>query len=705
MKKKISLIILLVVISLSVYLLPKNNTKSTMSLENNNMLSFTVDGVESKTMPTKGSGYIASKITCTNGSIIVFDNDNWTIEVEKLETDDACYIDFVTNGITKEYDYTGNIEVFTAPTTSEYILETWGSEGGSYNTTYIGGYGGYSTGTVFLNEGEKLYIVVGGKGTNNSTLETIPGGYNGGGTGAGSANLVYSSSGGGATHIAKTTGLLNTLSNKISDIIMVAGGGGGTSYQSGPYSGSGGSGGGYIGNNGTNTQSDYVYGSGGSQTAGGSSGGGSKVNNEDRGLKGSFGQGGNGQHYSGGGGGGFYGGGASNQAGAGGGSGYIGNTLLSSKVMYCYKCTANSSESTKTISTDNVSSTPISNYAKKGNGYVKIKQVVNDSNYYTVKINTDDSSKIDSTSKTTTNNGKVTFYVSGEIESVTGCDNTVNDNKIIVNNVTSNTICNVKFKSNGSSLATLIQTNAVNENGYRYEGVDPNNYIIMEKTNGTTEIWRIIGLFPDGANGENVIRVRKVGYESAAYNSKGTNHWPKTILYKTLSSTYSTANYKNTVNYKMYLGGANIFESYTSQDLYDMERMLNYKGNAGQASKDSYNSATTFTGSVGLMYPSDYGYAVLASDCARTTEPYNYRNIFPALVCHTNNWLYQGSSTAQWLISPNSFHDSVAFTVSFDGYVSNYSVTDSYSISPVMALKSDVVVTGSGTQSDPYVMN
>lgn len=116
-------------------------------------------------------------------------------------------------------------------------------------------------------------------------METIPGGYNGGGTGSGSANLVYSSSGGGATHIGKVSGLLNTLSNNISDIIIVAGGGGGTSFQTGPYSGNGGSGGGYTGNNGTNTQSDYVYGSGGSQTAGGSSGGGSKVNNEDRGLK------------------------------------------------------------------------------------------------------------------------------------------------------------------------------------------------------------------------------------------------------------------------------------------------------------------------------------------------------------------------------------------------------------------------------------
>ena len=347
-----------------------------------NIMAYTIDNETVSEMPTKGSGYIAKSITCKNGSVLVWDNDNWKVEVKKLETYDTCNVDFTLDDLVYNFDYNGtngsdgSVQEFTAPVSGKYVLEVWGAQGGIASSTYIGGYGGYSTGIVSLTKGEKLYIVVGGKGTNNSTLETIPGGYNGGGNGSGSANLVYSSSGGGATHIGKASGLLNTLSNNISDIIIVAGGGGGTSFQTGPYSGNGGSGGGYIGNNGTNTQSDYVYGSGGSQTAGGSSGGGSKVNNEDRGLNGSFGQGGNGQHYSGGGGGGFYGGGASNQAGAGGGSGYIGNSLLSNKVMYCYKCTASSSENIKTISTDNVSSTPISNYAKKENGKFGILRIL-----------------------------------------------------------------------------------------------------------------------------------------------------------------------------------------------------------------------------------------------------------------------------------------------------------------------------------------
>ena len=312
-------------------------------------------------------------------------------------------------------------------------------------------------------------------------------------------------------------------------------------------------------------------------------------------------------------------------------------------------------------------------------------------------------------------NGTATFTVkpnSGyklELET-NNCGGTLSGNTYTISNITSAKSCSITFKKNISLLATLIQTNAVNENGYRYEGTDPNNYIQMEKIDGTTEMWRIIGLFPDGANGEDIIRVRKVGYEKAAYDSTNkTNHWPKTTLYTTLSSTYSLTNYKNTVNYKMYLGGASSVPGYTSQDLYDMERMLNSKGTAGKTSQDSYSSTTSFIGSVGLIYPSDYGYAVLASDCPRTKETNSYHNL---AACHNNNWLYQGSSTWQWAISPNSFYANSAFHVLSSGLVFynygggnfNHMISFSGSYSPVMALKSDVYVTGSGTQSDPYVM-
>lgn len=40
--------------------------------------------------------------------------------------------------------------------------------------------------------------------------------------------------------------------------------------------------------------------------------------------------------------------------------------------MTCYNCTTSNDESTKTISTTNVSSTATSDYAKSGNGYARI---------------------------------------------------------------------------------------------------------------------------------------------------------------------------------------------------------------------------------------------------------------------------------------------------------------------------------------------
>ena len=291
-----------------------------------------------------------------------------------------------------------------------------------------------------------------------------------------------------------------------------------------------------------------------------------------------------------------------------------------------------------------------------------------------------------------------------ELESDT-CNGTLSGNTYTISNITGAKTCSITFKNSSVSLATLIQTNAVNENGYRYEGSDPDNYIQMEKTDGTKELWRIIGLFPDGENGEDVIRVRKAEYEFKEYDSNGINHWPYATLYSSWKNSYSITNYKNTVNYKMYLGGSDKdnIESYTSADLYDMERMINYKGSVGGSSR-SLDGITTFIGSVGLIYPSDYGYAVLSSDCERTIQLYYYSL---TSACYTNNWLYQNSSNWQWLITPNSSSTNGGFSVYSKGYVYiNYdSVSSSGNVSPVMALKSDVMVTGSGTQSDPYVMD
>ena len=297
-------------------------------------------------------------------------------------------------------------------------------------------------------------------------------------------------------------------------------------------------------------------------------------------------------------------------------------------------------------------------------------------------------------------NGTATFTVTpnsgykAELETDT-CSGTLSGNTYTVNNITSGKTCSITFKKNETTLASLLQTNAVNENGYRYEGANPNNYITMEKTDGTTELWRIIGLFPDGANGENVIRVRKVGYESAAYDQNDKNYWPNTTLYTSLKSIYSTAKYKNTINYKIYLGTSSAYKTLTAEGWYTAER-----GTTAGASAGGLTSAVV---SVGLMYPSDYGYGVLASECDRTLKLY-WGGYSKTSACYDDNWLFQGSNLDQWLISPIHSETDVVVIASNVGCAGDDYVSTSYSYSPVMALSADVKVTGSGTQTDPYVM-
>ena len=97
---KISIVILIVsFISIFAYKLTTNNSNNKISLtkeQMKEMLSYTIDGNSTSSMPTKGSEYKVKSITCKNGSILTWDNDNWLLEVEKLESEDLCNIDFTT---------------------------------------------------------------------------------------------------------------------------------------------------------------------------------------------------------------------------------------------------------------------------------------------------------------------------------------------------------------------------------------------------------------------------------------------------------------------------------------------------------------------------------------------------------------------------------------------------------------------------------
>ena len=210
---------------------------------------------------------------------------------------------------TTNFSYTGECTTYIAKSDGYYNLEVWGAQGGNYNTTYVGGLGGYSKGIVHLTKGTTLYVCVGGQPQTVTTASVaVPGGFNGGGNGfnrAYSGTYTYGQAGGGATDI-------RIGQNNLYARVIVAGGGSGSNNRTSGYAGGGLSG--------VTGQSGYA----GTQTSAGTGG--------------SFGQGGSattsGSNYrygASGGGGGFYGGGAGTSYSdstnydkySGGGSGYV----------------------------------------------------------------------------------------------------------------------------------------------------------------------------------------------------------------------------------------------------------------------------------------------------------------------------------------------------------------------------------------------
>ena len=260
------------------------------------------------------------------------------------------------------FSYTGSVQTATLDP-GKYILECWGAQGGSYSS-YSGGAGGYSIGTITLSQRTNLYIYVGGQPATQTSTGATSGGFNGGGAGCSRTYnySTYGQGGGGASDIRIGQDSLYAR-------VIVAGGGGGSSSED---------------------SFTTKYGGG---ISGGSSVSGYGATQTSAGTNGLFGQGGaattSGTNYnygSGGGGGGFYGGGACSSYSDstnyrtynGGGSGYVYTSNTASN--YPSGCLLNSSyylTNAQTISGNQNFQSPTGDTetGHVGNGYVKITKL------------------------------------------------------------------------------------------------------------------------------------------------------------------------------------------------------------------------------------------------------------------------------------------------------------------------------------------
>ena len=229
---------------------------------------------------------------------------------------------------------------------------------------------------------------------------------------------------------------------------------------------------------------------------------------------------------------------------------------------------------------------------------------------------------------------------------------------------------------------------------YRYRGANPKNYVTFNN-----EVWRILGVFPtdDGTgNIENRIKIIKdqsIGDRS--WDTGESNNWARPASLNTeLNTTYlnslDSTSKSMISNAKFYLGGYG--GSKIKKDvMYQYERKIN-------GSKYFYKTnPNSWVGKLGLMYASDYGYAV-SDEC--TSNLYDYNNT----TCKTNNWLFK--SINEWLLPQYATFSSYALYVYSGGNVYNYVVNRSQNgARPVLYLKSNVKITGGdGTSSNPYIL-
>ena len=308
-------------------------------------------------------------------------------------------------------------------------------------------------------------------------------------------------------------------------------------------------------------------------------------------------------------------------------------------------------------------------------------------------------------------------------------------------------------------LANYDTTNLVLDDygNTRYIGKDPNNYVSFDG-----DIWRIIGVMKDiddgSGNKENrvkIIRSDEIGgyswdtSESSINMGYGVNEWSQADLMKLLNPGYesetvggslywnnksgtcyndlnngtTSCNFtstgikdklKNMLGNAVWNTGANDGGTYTykTSKFYELERSTN----TGKICTNKYHCndtvarTTTWTGKIGLMYPSDYGYATSGGSTKDRATCLNIKlndwyNSY-ASDCKNNDWLF--NSIDQWTLSPYA-NSSLAYHVYFvydtQGRVTDRVASSNTSVRPVGYLLGNVKISsGTGSQDDPFVL-
>ena len=305
----------------------------------------------------------------------------------------------------------------------------------------------------------------------------------------------------------------------------------------------------------------------------------------------------------------------------------------------------------------------------------------------------------------------------------------------------------------GTPITTLLSTSTpdvYDENGLRYEGADPNNYICLDSNkegacSNSSLLFRIIGLFDeeystDGTTSAGTKKLLKVldtnnyGGSTGRYwsgsSSNKLNDWSSSNLKTELNDDYlstlegiSNVNSKlsnSIISVKWHLGGANntssssiyYYQTITPENYYNAERppYYTYVNLSQNLHQNLYSGNPEYVyAKIGLMYASDYGYSTTggssSSNC-RSIKLYQWNA--STNICKNNSWIFKSASfvnSGEWFITPVAINYTATYLSSNGRFEKDYYVYNrQFAVRPTFYLDGGVlkIVGGTGTSTNPY---
>ncbi len=304
-------------------------------------------------------------------------------------------------------------------------------------------------------------------------------------------------------------------------------------------------------------------------------------------------------------------------------------------------------------------------------------------------------------------------------------------------------------KTNEVSTSGLFIDNTSDVN-LRYTGANPNNYVEFANTG---ELWRIVGVFNvKDSTGKierkiKLVRDESLGsysWDATGNDNYGINDWTEADLKNELNGDYlNTTLTSNTKWYNNYYDSNTKKVVQRKEGIFDYTKVIksNYQDmisesvwniggngysnpssapyglplldqyNAERGTKTYQNSRPTkWTGKVGLIYVSDYGFASKNNECRENIragivyDKAKEQNDYTNSKCKIDNWLQK--SIVFWTLSVSAFLPNGAIYVLDRGSGYFFEVYSYHNVFPSLYLKSNIKITsGTGEKDNPYKLS